>query len=396
MRAIRRGATLVTVALKELKDFFRDPRSLIISLLLPVLLFPILFLVLTREKPAGDADQFLFRVARTGIAEEVSPSFDRLVRRILIDQRLELENEDPSSAGNAPEPRELLLEGDYDLVLAGTDDGSDNFVVVYNNADAESSAALGYLMRLSAEREALGEKSASEMQEPVLPTESLYPPADAAGRMLLALVLPFMIFIFGATCPLPVAADLSAGEKERGSLEPLLSTAASRKDIVFGKLTAAFTVGSFSVAAYFAGVGISALINPTILGEEQMTFALRLPQFLLLLVLTLQITAVFAALEFTAGLLARSVREAQLMGMPLLIIAMGAVYTALNADLQAVPLFYAHLPLVNIALVIREAALDRIHPIHTLSAVIWGLIYLAAAAAAAVKMFQKESTLFRQ
>ena len=120
----RRRRTLLTVALKELKDFFRDPRSLIISLLLPVLLFPLLFLVLTREKPSADTTQSPFRVARGGTADAYSPLQAKLINRILSDPRLELASPISPPAASDRDPRELLLEDGYDLVLAETDDGS--------------------------------------------------------------------------------------------------------------------------------------------------------------------------------------------------------------------------------------------------------------------------------
>ena len=68
-------------------------------------------------------------------------------------------------------------------------------------------------------------------------------------------ILPFVLFIWALTGAFYPAVDLCAGEKERGTLETLLSSPALRIEIVWGKL---LTVMTFSIA--------TALLNLTSLG----------------------------------------------------------------------------------------------------------------------------------
>jgi sodium transport system permease protein len=372
----RRIPTSLITARKELKDFFRDPRSIILTLVLPVVLFPLLFWVLAERSPEAFGGQRIFTI---GLSGEVPAFLSR------TDPGYFLDDLDYPAAVEDQAGRRKLLFSRYDALVV-----SESGTVHYNNADPESLAAISYLHEASSNIDGREEQPQGE---PAFSPAPLYHPEDAAGKLFLSLVLPFMVFIFASTCPLPVAADMSAGEKERLSLEPLLSTAAPRSGIITGKLLAAALAGCISVGAYFLGIFLSVLISPGILGEEAMKFSMNPAQYLVIVTLMLLATAFFAALELTAGFMTRSVREAQLLGMPLLFISMGAVYIAQSIDLQHVPLLIPHIPLINLGLVIREAALDRINSYHTAAAILWSLFYLICAAFVSVHRFKHESVL---
>ena len=388
--------TAILVLAKELKDLVRDPRSLILSLLLPLILFPLLFWVVSENDPQTAAEERRYRLAYPS-ALETSSLLDRLrkdpdflLQPFPLDSTL---NGLPGSSADRPAGHELFRRGDFDLLLIpDNEEMHQPPILLYDNSDKRSVGAYQHVQLILHEDAVLPPAPAVAL-ETRFTGIPLYPPEEAAGMIFLSLVLPFMIFIFGATCPLPIAADLSAGEKERGSLEPLASTAAPRSGIVLGKLAAAVVAGALSVTAYFGGVYLSSLISPAILGDEPMRFLLNPAHYMLLILLTLEITALFACLEFCAGLVARSVREAQLLGMPILILAMGAVYLATAVEPGATPTLYLHLPLVNLALAVRKTALMRISTLETVTSTLWAALYLAGAVVGAFQIFKREATL---
>ena len=371
-----RPGIVKTVALKELKDFFRDPRSLVLSLLLPLVLFPLLFWVLSVDREKSPDKDRVFRIGiESGFdagewnldSEKISVSF--------------LENTYP-----------LQWENDFDaILLIHPDTGKP--VILYDNTDPASVAAFAYLESINslpaAAREHIGERRTPELGFP------LYPEDIAAGKIFLGLMAPFIFFIFAITCPLPVSADLSAGEKERGSLEPLLSTAARRSGIIAGKLVAAFISGMCSVCAYLLAIFISCVITPEIIGEQTMRFAVSFSQTAALSLLLVTMTALFAAVEICAGFITRSVREAQLLSMPLLMVGMGAVYIAQNLDISGKHAVYVHIPLVNLALAVREAAVGRMIPGDMTAAFLWSAVYLFVISFTAVFVFQREFSFIR-
>ncbi len=366
---------IVLVTWKEMKDFFRDPRSLLLSLGLPLILFPLLFWVLN-ESPRGEgASDRVYRIAAIPPAAL------------------------PLQIGESPffevtETDRENTEGwfySYDLMITEDAEGP-SLLIGYDNTDAVSLRAYQTFTEILSPGGAEASLPAeAEKNHHTFKPRPLFAREKAAATLLLGMILPFMFFIFAITCPLAGAADLSSGEKERNSLEPLLSTSASRTGILLGKLTAGSLTGFFSVGAYFLGCYLSYVITPEILGSESLSFSLLPEQILLLVLLMMILTLLFTALELTAGFLTRSVREAQLLSMPLLSVGMGAVYLAQNIDLKARPWFFPHIPLVNMALAIRETAVERIIPGDILWALGWSLVYISLLTAAGIGLFRRDS-----
>ena len=162
-----------------------------------------------------------------------------------------------------------------------------------------------------------------------------------------------------------------------------------------GKTPGGFYTGIGSVSAYLLGIYLSCRITPEILGEAAMVFSLSGPQLIILVMLLIFLSCLFAAIEIFAGFITRSVREAQLLAMPLLTVGMGAVYISQNLDLAGRAWFYIHIPLVNIALAVRETALDRILLSDIVTVFIWIICYLAFITFLAIRMFQKESGILK-
>lgn len=367
--------TALAVLRKELTDIVRDPRTLILSVALPLILFPLLFWILSQEKPAVTDEYAPYRAALVA-TDAPAPIADS--------SRFELAMEEQYDSA-------LLFQG-YDLVIIAAAEGrEEEYTVYYDNLDPVSSRAAVLLRSLLSSEKNYSSREGEDSSQIIL--RPLIPPETAEGRSFLSLILPFMVLIFAVSCPLPIAADLSAGERERGSLEPLLATAASRTAVIVGKEGALILASLASVGAYFLGVYISYRLIPSIAGETTMSFDLDLSQLLILSILTILATALFAALQLLLGTLTRSVREAQLSGMPLLILAMGTVYLAQNSALKPFPLWKLHLPVVNLALMIRTVALDRFEVSQWIVVALWMVVYLLLIIGITIYSYSREKIL---
>jgi sodium transport system permease protein len=169
----------------------------------------------------------------------------------------------------------------------------------------------------------------------------------ALGRILTLLLLLFML-MGGAV----VATDSLAGEKERGTLETLLTTAASRVEIVVAKhlviLAVALIITLIQTANLLVYVGFKLI-------PASANFAAAVPPSVavLLLVLFLPMAALAAsALLLTSGY-AKSYKEAQLYFLPVLLLGMVPALTPL---LPGLPLrsVVVLVPVANIALAAKE------------------------------------------
>ncbi len=88
-------------------------------------------------------------------------------------------------------------------------------------------------------------------------------PHDVAERraqeaLMWSKVLPFVLFIWALTGAFYPAVDLCAGEKERGTLETLLSSPAARTEIVWGKLLTVMTFSAATALLNLSSLGMTA------------------------------------------------------------------------------------------------------------------------------------------
>jgi sodium transport system permease protein len=222
------------------------------------------------------------------------------------------------------------------------------------------------------------------------------PLKQAAERLLEALVriFPFLLVMWSLTGALYPAVDLCAGEKERGTMETLLISPASREEIVYGKF---LTIWVFS--------GSTALLNLLSMAATTMVFGRQLPVALVrpgavawCVLLVLPLSAFFSALCLAVGAYARSTKEGQYYLMPLFLITMPLIFLTLapGVTLNA---FYAMVPVTGVALLLQE--LLRGCDLKQ-SALYFGpvlapmILYGWLALRWAVSQFQREEVLFRE
>lgn len=167
--------------------------------------------------------------------------------------------------------------------------------------------------------------------EPIAVAQTDTAPEAVKRAMLWSKVLPFVMLVWALTGAFYPAIDLCAGEKERGTLETLLSSPARRREIVWGKLGAIsiFSIGSALLNLmsmhFTAGIIVQKLASA---GSAQMAQALGpmpLHAFGWLVLLLLPMAAFFSALALAVAALARSTKEGQYYLMPLLLITLPLV-----------------------------------------------------------------------
>jgi sodium transport system permease protein len=224
------------------------------------------------------------------------------------------------------------------------------------------------------------------------------PPEKVSGN-LIGMVIPYLIILMCMTGAIYPAVDLTAGEKERGTIETLLCSPVPRTHLVFGKclmvLTAALVTTLLSLSstglsfgllkklAFGAAHAAQALPVTINFGSMAAVFAMMLPMALF-----------FSATMLAIALFSRSTKEAQSYLQPLLI---AAILPAVASLLPGVELNsrLALIPIVNISLVSKEVLSGTYHWGYI--ALIFGstCVYAAAALAVAVALFKRETVLFR-
>jgi sodium transport system permease protein len=218
---------------------------------------------------------------------------------------------------------------------------------------------------------------------------------EKALGSLLARIFPFMLVMWSLTGALYPAVDLCAGEKERGTMETLLISPASREEIVYGKF---LTIWVFS--------GTTALLNLVSMGLTTAVFSGALPNGLLrpvallwCVVLCLPLSAFFSAVCLSVGAYARSSKEGQYYLMPLFLLTMPLIFLTLAPGVDLNP-FYSMVPVTGVALLLQRLLIAK-----NLGEVPWGyflpvlapiVLYGWLALRWAVMQFQREEVLFRE
>lgn len=217
-------------------------------------------------------------------------------------------------------------------------------------------------------------------------------------------ILPFIIIIWTMTGAFYPAIDLCAGEKERGTLETLLSSPASRHEIVCGKM---LTVMVFSMATSLLNLFSMCLTGRFVMsqlqslgGDASLGLQLGPPPLATLawLVLALiPVAALFSALSLALAAMAKSSKEGQYYLMPLMLGTMPLMMLPMMPGVE-LDLGNSLIPVTGIVLLLRSLieghyaqSLLYIIPVFTVTGICCWLASLWA-----VHQFQDENVLFHE
>lgn len=220
--------------------------------------------------------------------------------------------------------------------------------------------------------------------------------ADRRNRhaAMWSMLFPFVLLIWSLTGAFYPAVDLCAGEKERGTLETLLTSPAERSEIVWGKL---LTIMAFSIG--------TVILNLAALGATGIFLLSRVPNlgpppalsFVWMFLAMVPVSALFSALCLALAAFARSTKEGQYYLMPLFLITLPLVALPLSPSFE-LTLGNSLIPVTGIVLLLRAAIEgDYLEAFRYFGPVVMVTIACCWLAMRwAVDQFNKESVLFRE
>jgi sodium transport system permease protein len=225
-------------------------------------------------------------------------------------------------------------------------------------------------------------------------------PANKVTGNILGGVLPYMVILLCMIGGMYPAMDLTAGEKERGTMETLLCSPVHRVNLVLGKflmvLTAALTTAVLSILSIAGTFQIGKRALGGSMSSDAGTLALSVDPWSVLgvFVMVLPVAFMLSAAQLAISLFARSFKEAQTYVTPLIFMTIIPSMVSL-APGNELNLKLALVPILNVSLVCKEIMTGTWHwPYIT---VIFGSTTLLALGALllAVKLFQREEVLLR-
>jgi sodium transport system permease protein len=217
-------------------------------------------------------------------------------------------------------------------------------------------------------------------------------------RDMLVKVIPFLLVMWMLTGAIYPAIDMTAGEKERGTMETLLISPAERTEIVAGKFlaTACFAFGTamWNVLLMVIAVVVAPLLAPNIFGHGLVS----LPGLAACVLAAIPLAMLFAALALTLGVFARSTKEGNYYMVPLFFVVLPLAYWSMTPGME-LDGFTRWVPLANALLFQQRLMSVRPDPFPWQHApVVFGTLAACVALAlwGAVRQFHRESVLFRE
>src|SRR5207302_8527622 len=349
---------------KELREALRDRRTVIASVVIPLFLFPLLSVgfgalvssIVDKTKEAspkimvigGDDSPGVLGSLKATPKVEIVPAAPNW-KDLIIEKQI---------------PAAIEIPSGFDKSVVGQKKLE---VMIYNySGDLKSDIAAGKMdTALKAYRDdvvkkrVVAQKLPVEVLEPFEVTQKNIAPPEKSGAALffggfIAYIVVFLCFNGG----MHPAIDLTAGEKERGTMETILSSPISRAHLVLGKfllvLTTALTTAALSVISMGISFAIANAVQtkPIQAGEADTTLHIGFGAALSVFIMAIPLAVLFTSVTITMSSFAKSYKEAQSYIMPLIFIVIIPAIAAMLPGVELTPKL-ALVPILNVSLLCK-------------------------------------------
>ncbi len=434
---------------KELRETLRDRRTIVTLILMPLLVYPILsllfrtVLVSTLEGSLGASKPAVLNVTLESNAnQQKTMSFvSAMVQQIdalevkKTADGAELESNDSSAVESAKLYKgpqfdkfsahkwflpsvedeslplaEVVLKNDVDLGVSfdfpdsGEDEkslGRSVGITIVRRNTANGRAAADYfqdkLRELNRAQVADRLRRGGLLADDPLGLEPIVVAADpnappSTSTFSLASLIPLVLVLMTVTGAVYPAIDLTAGERERGTLETLMAAPVPKVGILMAKFFAVWTVAIFTALLNLLGMALTVWtfqFEKILLGPNGFSLLVILKIFGLLVLFS----AFFSALMLAVTSFARSFKEAQAYLIPVILLSMGPGLLAMNPALKLEGVLCLT-PMVNVLLLGRDVINHDVQWFPALLAVLSTAFYAVVAIRFAADRFGGDDVLY--
>ncbi|DAC48729.1 MAG TPA: ABC transporter permease [Candidatus Thalassarchaeaceae archaeon] len=397
-----------SVSSKELLDIIRDWRTLVALVLVPLLIFPLFFIALPLflQGEMAELDQYELNLEVQLSTGDTMP--DSLIQ--------------PFENSNLNYSVTVLDSGLENLSVNGGDgerirNGQPHVILRLRETMTNSSESWDYAILYDATSELSSEgyyrvRSIIQMWESEIINETLaesnltrsealdpihwdgdvgeanVATSGQSAGLALSMFIPMIVAIWTASSAIQPSVDLTAGERERGTMESLLCTPTRRVELLYGKWVAVGVVAATSVLFQMVGLlfAVAFLMPPDTFGIPSLT-----AWSVVSLLLSVILFAIFVvAIELALAVRAHSVKEAGTVLGPFVIAFIIPAMFAQFVNLEGIEWWWFVAPIFNVCLAMREALLDITDITHIALWLTSSLLYAVLAVTWAAKQFKRE------
>ncbi len=392
---------LFTIFKKELIDTLRDRRTIIAMVVVPLLIFPLIIGVTTKISisQSQKAQAKTLRVALIGNAdarfkERLAARADiHLIANVPEDSARSFIQTDRLDAAfvfmeDFAQQLQNLRAGEIKFYFKSTDDENITKRRLQEIVEKFEEQLLSERFR----QLRLDESAIDAVQLTEIDIASV---KEKLGKTIGGF-LPYIFVIFCFLGSMYPAIDLAAGEKERGTIETLLTAPVSGLEILLGKFGVVVLTGIgsalISIAGLYVGIRQAGEIPPEIL--DVILGILEVKSILMLLSLLLPLTIFFAGLLLTLSIFAKTFKEAQSIITPVNIIVILPVAIGLIPGIT-LNTTTAMIPILNVSLATKEIIAGTIETGLLIEVYVSLIILAGLSLLVSSKLFLREDVIFR-
>lgn len=397
--------TIFSLYKKEMLDIFRDKKTMIIMVLVPLFLYPCMMLgtLLIMNNINQESLEKTYQVGITECEEA------GIIEALLSDEEDEYEYFFEVATYSSVEACETALnneEIDAFIAVSQGEDGRSVYEVVYFSSSLDSVSASSYAEEiLHGYRDTLRNELIEEMFDdyeqvlnPIVVEERNIASIEESTGSLFGYIIPFMLItsiLMGAIYP---AIDVTAGERERGTLETMMTLPVKNSEMMFSKFLAVSTIAVVSALLNMLSMLLMGLymydsmqLVDTAFGE--MNILQFIPSVIGLLI-CMPIFAMFSsAVCLSICIFAKSFKEANNYSTPVLLVFMFASMAGMLPNVTLTTKT-ALVPIVNVALFIKAIFELQFDWGNIILVLLSNLVYSVAAVILMSKLFSSEDVLF--
>ncbi len=363
---------LLNIYIKEMKDSFRDRRTLLLTVFLPIIMMTGLVLFYEKLFSDGEGDSFTLAVSSSITAEEenIFAGFENIELIKSSNPEETVENGDAQAAL-------LLTENFAEKIQKGEDASA---TIIGDSFSQNSSNLMNLVTSAFAvyEKTIISSRLQAEGTDPSVIQPFTIEQRELSGEdssiSLLAMLIPMMLALAIGIGAGPAAADLFAGEKEKKTMEALLMTPVKRSTLLISKWLTITSIGTITGMITLIVVALEITFL-----TENLKKAVTLGENPVLIVgLAILISIVYAM--FTASVLmltsiiGKTVKEAQSYSSPVMMVAMFPAIITSTIGVNELSMNYFIIPILNLFSLLKELLFGIIDYQHIIIAIASNLV----------------------
>lgn len=397
---------------KEIMDILRDKKTLLMMIVVPLVLYPLIFIgsmtLTTMIMTQSTHNSYNIAIVDMDNEASMETYISEFSKKYDYDFVFvnNYERKNNESGASITSWDDALKEKVVDAYLTREDkDGKERYVIHYLSSVNDSATAMGMLKDMLKEYQNLVTKLKIEGADldPVDILESVVYESDDQSTQeesvgsIFGYIIPFLMvssILMGAMYP---AIDTTAGEKERGTLETLLTLPVNNLELIISKFLATSTMAMAGALLNVLSMGIlgAYFYQSLKLSDSDVAFsaASYVPAILLTLVCALVFAMFASAVCLLVCIFAKSFKEAQNYSTPIMMVFM---FAAMASMIPGITLdgVLAYIPVINISLLIAKLFVFEFNTATISVVLLSNLLYSMIAVVIMARVFSSESILF--